>query len=66
MAEKYSIYQKSIPSGETIEFLNMQWQTDPQNHKNHSSNNGAMVPRAQMLNSCPGKARAFVLYPGNL
>jgi hypothetical protein len=66
MVEKYSIYQKSIPSGENREFLNMQWQTDPQSHKNQSRNNGAMVPRAELLNSYPGKAKAFVLYPANL
>jgi len=44
----------------------MQWQTDPQSHKNQSRNNGAMVPRAELLNSYPGKAKAFVLYPANL
>jgi len=44
----------------------MQWQTDPQNHKNQSRNNGTMVPKAEMLNSCTEKAKAFVLYPGNL
>jgi len=35
---------------------NVQWQTDPQNYKNQSRNNGAMVPRAELLNLCPGKA----------
>jgi hypothetical protein len=37
--------------------------TKPQNQ---SGNNGTVVPRAELLNSCPGKAKAFVLYPGNL
>jgi hypothetical protein len=44
----------------------MQQQKDPQRHKNQSRNNGAMVPRAEMLNSCQGKAKASVLYPRNL
>jgi hypothetical protein len=62
MAEKYSIYQKSIPSeGENRDILNMEWQTYPQKHKNQSINNGAMVPRAELLNSCQEKAKVSEL-----
>jgi hypothetical protein len=54
MAEKYSIYQRSISSeGENREFLNMQQQInkpDPQKHKNQRINNEAMLPRAELLN----------------